>query len=117
MTDTPNTPTVTDLTPDEKLLIAAIRRGDRGAAAVRLARLAPPDWTYEQRTALAILGRLAVEDALADDTLTSGSVDHVEHLIDAMAEALIDALHVLGCPRELTLAQILDRASSFGGAE
>lgn len=99
------------LTEDEHRLITAVRAKDHRAAAVHLGRLAPPNYTYEQRAAFQILGRLATEPGtLSPDILDSPSANHIEDLIDVIAETLIDALHALGSVG--TLAQILDHASS-----
>lgn len=99
------------LTEDEHRLIAAVRAQDHRLASFHLARLAPPNYSYEHRAAFAILGRLATEPgALSPDILDSPSANGIEGLIDVIAEALIDALHALGSVG--TLEQILDRAAA-----
>lgn len=109
------------LTEQEAALIEAVRSGDRAAADVRLATVVAPAQTYENRAALYILGYLSIVGVLNDELIDSPHENGVGVLADRLGEALLEALHVLGCPRELTLAQILDRASSYptekGGAK
>jgi hypothetical protein len=74
-----------------------------------------PVWTYERRLALHVLGVLGLGfPGLHDDLFTNGSSPSALHdSIDEIADALIDGMHELGCPASLSLAQILDCASSF----
>jgi hypothetical protein len=72
-----------------------------------------PVQTYENRAALFILGYLAIEGVLNDTLIDSPHSNGVGNLADRLGAALLEALHVLGCPRHLSLAQILDYASSY----
>lgn len=80
-------------------------------------------WTYERRLAMYILGVMAVElPGLRDDLMDDSNM--LTHLIEHVGDALIEGIHTLGCPHDLTLSQILDIASTYdieyrklGGAE
>lgn len=106
---------VTELTPKELVMIAAVRDGDNRLANVLMEQMSPPSWTYERRLALHLIGVMGLEyPGLHESLFTNGDSPSALHdTIDALADALIDGMHTLGCPHDLTLAQILDRASSF----
>lgn len=71
--------------------------------------------TYAERAALSLLGRLAVEGALDPSLLYTPSADSFQHLVSALADTLMDAMHTLGSPDTMSLETILDYASSFEG--
>lgn len=77
-----------------------------------------PLWTYERSLALYILGAMAIDyPGLSDDLFKVGGDPSNLHItIDTVAAALINGMHVLGCPDHLSLAQILDYASSWASA-
>ncbi|MEO8391499.1 MAG: hypothetical protein ABI700_00765 [Chloroflexota bacterium] len=147
--------TMADCTPDERLLIWAVRHGDQdeiarlmvkkmfqnGQSAAEILKTVieigdeattrayikavnaqinpvPTVWTYERRLAFYVLGAQAVGyPGLPDELLNSDSTNTLESAIDTIADALIAGMHTLGCPADLSLAKILDYASSYGDEE